>query len=50
MPDYSTTPNPVYPDEDNFFADGVSFFTGDKELVWNESKGYYDEQTQPDGS
>lgn len=44
------TPDPVYPDEDEFLADGVSFFTGDKELVWNEAEAYYDAQTQPDGS
>lgn len=50
MPDYSTTPDPVFPDEDEFIADGDSFFTGDKELVWNESLGYYVPQAQPDGS
>ncbi len=45
-----TTPDPVYPDEEEFLSNGDSFFTGDKELVWNESEGYWEAQTQPDGS
>lgn len=42
-----TTPDPVYPDEDEYIADGDSFFTGDKELVWSEALGYYVPQAQP---
>lgn len=45
-----TTPDPVYPDEDEFLADGDSYFTGSKELVWNEAEGYYEELTQPPGT
>ena len=45
-----TTPDPVYPDENEFLADGDSFFSGDKELVWSEANSYYVPQNQPDGS
>jgi hypothetical protein len=45
-----TTPDPVYPDEDEFLADGDSYFTGNKEFVWNEAEGYYEELTQPSGT
>jgi len=44
-----TTPDPVFPDEDEFLANGDSFFSGDKELVWDESQGIYVAQDQPDG-
>lgn len=44
------TPDPVYPDEEEFLGNGVSFFTGDKELVWDEAEAYWDIEDQPDGS
>ncbi len=44
------TPDPVYPDEEEFLGDGVSFFTGDKELVWGEAAADWEVQDQPDGS
>ena len=45
-----TTPDPEYPDEEFFLADGDSFFTGNKEVVWNEATGEFVEQTQPSGA
>jgi|TARA_R100000081_G_C4660527_1_gene87377 hypothetical protein len=45
-----TTPNPVYPEDEDFLSGGDSYFTGKKMLVWNESEGYFEEQTQPDGT
>lgn len=47
---YPEGPNPVYPDEEDFLSNGDSYFTGKKMLVWNESEGYFEEQTQPDGT
>tara|TARA_R100000278_G_scaffold6209_1_gene8929 strand:+ start:42 stop:191 length:150 start_codon:yes stop_codon:yes gene_type:complete len=45
-----TTPDPVYPDEDEFLAEDDSYFTGTKMLEWNDTLGIFEEKTQPDGT
>lgn len=46
---YPEGPDPVYPDEDEFLAQGDSYFTGTKMLQWNDTLGIYQEVDQPDG-
>ena len=45
-----TTPDPQYPDEDEFLSDGDSYFTGKKMIEWDDAAGKFLELTQPDGT
>jgi|TARA_R100000081_G_C4781789_1_gene151974 hypothetical protein len=47
---YPQGPDPVYPDEDEFLAEGDSYFTGTKMLEWDDTLGIYTEEPIPDGS